>query len=84
MELFANIVIDRKPITILGKSSILDLWLGSEYSSEISKVKCNSKVKVTLYAKMQEKGKYLRKSEKQIQQEGRDALHRHVKLDLAK
>ena len=33
---------------------------------------------------MQEKGKYLRKSEKQIQQEGRDALHRHVKLDLAK
>ena len=35
MELFAKIDNDWKPSTILTKSSILDVWLDSECSSEI-------------------------------------------------
>ena len=34
MELFAKIVNGWKPLFIFTKGSILDLWLGSEYTSE--------------------------------------------------
>lgn len=37
------------------KGSGLDLWLSSDYASEISKVKCILKVKVNLYTKEQGK-----------------------------
>ena len=40
MELFADTGIERKPLTIFAKSSILDLLLGSKYASEKSNVKC--------------------------------------------
>ena len=33
MELFAKIVNSRTPLIIFTKSSILDVWLGSEYAS---------------------------------------------------
>ena len=40
MELFAKIVKHYKPFTICAKTSILDVWQGSEYASELaSKVK---------------------------------------------
>ena len=40
MELFAKTVKNEKPFTIFVKSSILDVWQGSEYASELaSKVK---------------------------------------------
>ena len=40
MELFAKIVKNEKPFTIFVKTSILDVWQGSEYASELaSKVK---------------------------------------------
>ena len=55
MELFANIVIDWKLLTIFENSYRLDLWLGSEYASGMSKIKFNLKVKVTLYTKWLEK-----------------------------
>ena len=32
MELFAKIVNSFQPVTIFAKSSILDIWLGSEYT----------------------------------------------------
>ena len=35
MELFAKIVNSWKPLSIFAKSSILDVWQDSEYSSEI-------------------------------------------------
>ena len=34
MELFAKIVTTFQRLTIFGKSSILDIWLGFEYTSE--------------------------------------------------
>ena len=34
MELFANIVNSRKPLTILAKNFILDIWQGYQYASE--------------------------------------------------
>ena len=37
MEIFAITVNHFKPLTIFGKSSILDVWLGSEYASAIKK-----------------------------------------------
>ena len=40
MELFAKIVKNYKTFTICAKTSILDVWQGSEYASELaSKVK---------------------------------------------
>ena len=40
MERFAKIVKNEKPFTIFVKTSILDIWQGSEYASELaSKVK---------------------------------------------
>ena len=40
MENFAKIVKNEKLFTILAKTSILDVWQGSEYASELaSKVK---------------------------------------------
>ena len=40
MELFVKIVKNEKPFTIFVKTSILDVWQGSEYASELaSKVK---------------------------------------------
>ena len=44
-----------KPLTIFTKSFILDLWLASQYSYGIPKVKCILKVQVTLYTKMKVK-----------------------------
>ena len=37
MELFAEIVKGFRLLTLFAKSSILHIWLGSEYASEISK-----------------------------------------------
>ena len=40
MELFAKIAKNQKPFTICEKTSILDVWQGSEYDAELaSKVK---------------------------------------------
>ena len=40
MEFFMKIVKNGKPFTIFVKTSILDVWQGSEYASELaSKVK---------------------------------------------
>ena len=40
MELFTKVVKNEKPFTIFEKTSILDIWQGSEYASEMgSKVK---------------------------------------------
>ena len=40
MELFAKITKNEKPFIIFAKTSILDVWQGSEYASELaSKVK---------------------------------------------
>ena len=40
MELFAKIIKNEKPFTIFAKTSILDVWQGPEYASELaSKVK---------------------------------------------
>ena len=36
MELFAKIVKNEKPFTIFVKTSILDVWQGSEYASELA------------------------------------------------
>ena len=36
MELFAKIVKNENPFTIFVKTSILDVWQGSEYSSELA------------------------------------------------
>ena len=35
-ELFAKIVKNEKPITYFVKTSILDVWQGSEYTSELA------------------------------------------------
>ena len=35
MEVFANIVNGWKPLTILAECSILDVWKGSEYPSDM-------------------------------------------------
>ena len=50
MELSVKIVIDGKPLTIFAKSSILNIWLGYEYATGISRVKRNLKVKFTFNA----------------------------------
>ena len=40
MELFAKIIKNEESLTIFAKTSILDVWQGSEYASELaSKVK---------------------------------------------
>ena len=40
MKLFAKIVKNQKPFTICAKTTILDVWQGSEYDAELaSKVK---------------------------------------------
>ena len=40
MELFAKIVKNKKPFTICSRTSILNVWKGSGYASElVSKVK---------------------------------------------
>ena len=44
IELFAKIVRNEKPFTIFVKTSILDVWQGSEYASELA-----SKVKVVSF-----------------------------------
>ena len=36
MELFAKIVKKEKPFTIFVQTSILDIWQGSEYASELA------------------------------------------------
>ena len=36
MELFVKIVKKEKPFTIFVKTSILDIWQGSEYASELA------------------------------------------------
>ena len=54
---FLQTVIDWKPLTVFAEGFILDLWLGPDYTSGISKIKCNSKVKVTLSTKAQKKVK---------------------------
>ena len=46
MELFAKIVKNEKPFTIFVKTSILDVWQGSEYASELA-----SKVTDVLFLK---------------------------------
>ena len=55
MELFVNIDVAWKPLTISAKSSISNNWLGSKYTSGISKV--------TLH-KCTTNGKHLLKNEK--------------------
>ena len=35
MELFAKLVKDEKPLTLFVKTSILHVWQGSEYASEL-------------------------------------------------
>ena len=42
MELFLKIVNSYKPLMILVKRSILDVWPGSEYSTEAIKDYCSS------------------------------------------
>ena len=69
MELFVNIIIDGKPLNIITKSFILDLWLGFRMRLGISKVKCNPKAKFTF---------------KQILQERRGFLQKYVKNGQAK
>ena len=44
MELFPKIIKNEKPFTIFPKTSILDVWQGSEYASELA-----SKVKNVLF-----------------------------------
>ena len=52
MELFAKIVKNEKPFTIFAKTSILDVWQGSEYASELaSKVKAVSVLNQFKYQK---------------------------------
>ena len=36
MEVFAKIVKNKKPFTIFVKTSILDVWQGSKYASELA------------------------------------------------
>ena len=36
MEFFTKIVKNEKPFTIFVKTSILDVWQGSEYASELA------------------------------------------------
>ena len=36
MKLFAKIVKNEKPFTVFVKKSILDVWQGSEYASELA------------------------------------------------
>ena len=55
MELFVNIDVAWKPLTISAKSSISNNWLGSKYTSGISKV--------TLH-KCTRNGKHLHKNQK--------------------
>ena len=56
MELFVNIFIDGKLLTIFAKSSILDLWdWRFEYDSGMSIVKCNLKLKFPFNAKVRGK-----------------------------
>ena len=40
MKLFVNMVNDYKPLNIFAKSSMLDVWQGSEYASGIHLVSC--------------------------------------------
>ena len=54
---FLQTVIDWKPLNVFAEGFILDLWLGPDYTSGISKIKCNLKVKVTLSTKAQKKVK---------------------------
>lgn len=48
MELFANIVSYWKPLAIFAKSSVVDLSLGCEYASGMSKINCNLKAVLTV------------------------------------
>ena len=82
MELFVNMVIDEKPLTIFTKRSIFD-W-GSECASGISKVKCNPKVKFTCNAMVKGKVKVNKSKQKQILQERGGVMQKHVKNGLAK
>ena len=75
MELFAIIVIAWKPFLQQSKGSILDNWLGSKYTSGISKI--------TLH-KCAREGKHLSKNEKQILEERRCVLLKHAKVGLVK
>ena len=36
MELFTTIVKNENPFTIFAKTTILDVWQGSEYASELA------------------------------------------------
>ena len=54
------------------------------YTSEILKVDCYLKAKITLYTKVQNKGKRQRKNKNQILQERRGVLKKHEKVDLVK
>ena len=55
ISLFANAAIGWNPWDVFAKNFILDLLLGSEYASRTSKVKCNWKLKIMLYVKVQGK-----------------------------
>ena len=51
MELLAKIVNGWKPFTVFAKSSILDVWLGSEYTSAVKHLWWTFFVKIALCAK---------------------------------
>ena len=55
-----------------------------EYAFEISKVDCYLIVKITLYTKVQNKGKRQRKNKNQILQKRLVVLKNHDKIDVVK
>ena len=60
MELFGDIAIAWKPLTIFAKNSILNNWLGTKYyASEMSKVTFHECIRKGTYAKT--KSKYCKK-----------------------
>ena len=46
MELFAKIVSGFRPLTVFTKTSILNVWQGSKYTSVINNAKFDKKVSV--------------------------------------
>ena len=83
MELFGNISIGWKLWTIFAQSSVFHLWLSSECASEISKIKCNLKVRVTLYRKVQEMVNTYAKVKCKYCKKGLLSFKKHAEIDLA-
>ena len=83
MELFANICVDWKALMIFSKSSILDLWLSSEYTSEDQKLNIVQKLKLHCTEDAR-KEKHLHRSEEQVLQERRGVMQKYNKIDMAR